>query len=133
MAAGGRLDAYSLELGGLVRANVKRKAGRDVWEVEIKLGPQGGHPFKDAAFKEAGARISAARVAPILRMPWTDLFTPASRTSLPKRSLVSGFPLSLQMNPGCHADPPLPQGDISGPNPILGDEHLPDRACEQRL
>lgn len=53
----GRLDAYSLELGYLITATVKRKPGGDIWTVEINMRPQGEYPSKDVAFKEADARI----------------------------------------------------------------------------
>ena len=52
----GRLDAYNLELGGLLTATVQRRPG-DVWTVEINRRPEGEFPTKDAAMAEADARV----------------------------------------------------------------------------
>ena len=51
-----RLDAYSLDLGRLLTATVQRRAG-DHWTLEINMRPEGEFPSKDAAMKEADARV----------------------------------------------------------------------------
>jgi hypothetical protein len=52
----GRIDAYSLELGTLVTATVRRRPG-DSWAIEINRIPIGDYRSKDAALLEADGRI----------------------------------------------------------------------------
>jgi hypothetical protein len=50
------VDAYSIELGTLVTATVRRCTG-DSWAIEINRIPIGDFPSKDAALLEADGRI----------------------------------------------------------------------------